>query len=149
MKSLSDFITENSASDTLARLKSKKSVTTKKTTISKVDLIKLEKHLDMLFKDLNIDIEFSSHFFDRLHDARNGKEITIDELNDIFTKAHTKYGVKISHSPDAFEAVLKSVATKINIPFVVNLKRNGMIEVTGKTVMRKKNFSTSNLELKV
>ena len=37
--------------------------------------------------------------------------------------------------------------TDINMPFVLNKTRGGELELVAKTVMRKKNFSTSNQKL--
>ena len=51
--------------------------------------------------------------------------------------------------PDA-EAVLKDLATDVNIPFALDWnKGSGMLELVAKTVMRKKNFKTSNREFEV
>jgi len=150
----SSFIKERSnlAAEKLAALRNKSTSTVKKTPehrqITKPELDQLEKHLDALFKHLKIDIEFTRHFFDRLNNERNKKDITISELNDLFQKVHKKFGVKLTHEPDKFEAVFKSISSKINIPFVVKLN-NGMIEIISKTVMRKDSFKTSNQQLKV
>jgi len=145
-----DFLGESpTAMAKLAALKAKRQPVKKEQPISHADLDKLESHLDKLFKGLNIDIEFSKHFFDRLSDARNGKMIKLSELNDIFTKAHAKYGKSISTKRDGWQAVINSLSSSLNIPFVVNLKRNGMLEVVGKTIMRKKDFKTPNQKLKV
>lgn len=148
MISFSDFLKESSptALAKLAQLKNKKKPDS---PISKQQLDTLEKHLDSLFKHLNIDIEFSRHFFERLHDARNGKTITIKELNDLFEATHKKFGVSLSNKKNNFQAVIKSLATKINVPFVININRNGHIELVGKTIMRKASFKTPNQELKV
>jgi len=135
------------AQATLARLRAEKK--RKETEISKEELARLEKVLDALFKHLNIDIEFTRHFFERVNDARNKKNITIEELNRIFQKAHEKYGLSLINKPNNFEAVLKSVLSKINIPFVLRINKNGIIELIAKTVMRKANFKTRNPELKV
>jgi len=117
--------------------------------VTQSDLNRLESVLDKLFKHLDIDIEFTRHFLDRVNDARNIRNITIQELNDLFVKAHNKYGVSLSNKPNDFQAVLKSLMTNINIPFVINVNRQGHIELTAKTVMRKKDFKTPNPELKV
>jgi hypothetical protein len=37
----------------------------------------------------------------------------------------------------------------INMPFVINIDKNGMLDLVAKTVMRKKNFKTSNMELPI
>ena len=48
--------------------------------ISQSQLNSLEKELDSLFATVGIDIEFTRHFFERVNDARNGRDITVDEL---------------------------------------------------------------------
>jgi len=44
--------------------------------------------------------------------------------------------------------VLKSLKTKINVPFVIRLS-NKKIQLVSKTVMRKASFLTPNKEMKV
>ncbi|RMG32810.1 MAG: hypothetical protein D6732_12935, partial [Methanobacteriota archaeon] len=89
MKSFRTFVDEAmtpNAKRALERLRAKQQsslVVPKRNLITKQQLDALEKHLDALFRHLNIDIEFTKHFFERLHDARNKKDITIDELNDL------------------------------------------------------------------
>lgn len=132
----------------LAQLRAKNTKQPRK-LITKKELADLEKTLDALFKHLNIDIEFSKHFFDRLQDARNGKDISIEEVNALFVAVHNKFGKTLSNKPDDFQAVMKSIATKLNVPFVIKLNKKGMIELMSKTIMRKANFKTPNQELKV
>jgi len=149
MISFKQFLDESAAAQAkLAQLRAKKQPK-QRTLITKQQLGALERHLDQLFRDLGIDIEFTKHFFERLRDARNKKDITIEELNDIFTKAHNRYGSLLKGKPEDWQAVLKSISTKINIPFVIKIEKNGMIALVSKTVMRKQNFQTPNQELKV
>ena len=110
----------------------------------------LEKMLDKLFASLDIDVEFTRHFLDRVNDERNQKQITIFELTDLFGKVYNKYGKQIKElNPDA-EAVLKDISTSINVPFVIEYdRRKGMLELISKTVMRKKDFKTRNKVYKV
>jgi len=117
--------------------------------VTQQDLNHLEKMLDNLFKGLNIDIEFTRHFLDRVNDARNKKDITVAELEELFRKAYSLHGRTLTTKPDDFQAVIKSVSSNINVPFVLNLNKKGMIELVAKTVMRKADFKTPNPELKV
>jgi len=132
----------------LAKLKAKRNAPAEH-FITKSELSKLESNLDALFKHLNIDIEFSRHFFERLSDARNKKAITIQELNDLFVKVHNRFGKQISTKNKDYQAVMKDIMSSLNVPFVLNINKKGMIELMSKTIMRKKNFSTPNQELKV
>ena len=144
------FISESKAAMAkLAALKAKNAPKKEAPKVTQADLNNLERVLDRLFKDLNIDIEFTRHFLDRVNDARNKKGITIEELNALFTKAHNKHGTTLKNKPDDFQAILKSIMTKINVPFVIKLNKGGMIELVAKTVMRKADFKSSNQELKV
>jgi len=71
-------------------------------------------------------------------------DIADKELVRIFNKTYQKFGKAIARlGPDA-EAVMKDMKTDINMPFVLNLTKGGMLELIAKTVMRKKNFKTSN-----
>ena len=51
-------------------------------------------------------------------------------------------------SPGA-EAVIKDMRADINMPFVINIDRNGMLDLVAKTVMRKRDFKTTSMELPV
>ena len=110
--------------------------------ITKSDLDQVEKYADRLFAALGIDVEFTKHFMDRVNDARNIKQITTSELIRLFKQSYKKYGKKISKMSDDANAVIHDMKTDINMPFVLNYKK-GEIELVAKTVMRKKNFTTS------
>lgn len=117
-----------------------------KAKLSKSDLDGVEKYADRLYKSVGVDVEFTRHFLDRLNDARNKKQITVAELIRLFKQSYKRYGKKIaSLGPDA-EAVLNDMQTDINMPFV--LKWDGKeLDLVAKTVMRKRNFGTSNPKL--
>ena len=51
-------------------------------------------------------------------------------------------------NPDA-EAVITDMETDVNMPFVLNLDRNKMLDLVAKTVMRKKDFKTKDQKLRV
>jgi len=123
---------------------------TEEKEITRDDLKAIENYADRLFKALNIDIEFTKHFLDRVNDARNVKQITSTELTDLFRKTYNTHGKKISSlGPDA-EAVIADMLSNVNMPFVLKWDRtNQELDLVAKTVMRKKNFMTSNPKLKV
>ena len=114
----------------------------KEREITKSDLDQVERYADKLFGALKIDVEFTKHFMDRVNDARNVKQITTSELVRLFKQSYKKYGKKIAKMSDDANAVIHDMKTDINMPFVLNYK-NGEIELVAKTVMRKKNFTTS------
>ena len=118
--------------------------------ITQVQLDTLEKYLDQLFSKLGIDVEFTRHFLDRVNDERNLKQITIKELAILFKDTYINYGKKIAQmGPDA-QAVIKDMRSDINVPFVLNWdSRSQVLDLVAKTVMRKKNFTTPNPELKI
>jgi hypothetical protein len=118
--------------------------------ISAAELKGIEMYADKLFKAVGIDVEFTRHFLDRVNDARNVKDITPTELALLFRKTYAVHGQKIPKlGPDA-EAVIADMASNINLPFVLKWDRNTQeFDLVAKTVMRKKNFMTSNPKLKV
>tara|TARA_B110001450_G_scaffold236287_1_gene241624 strand:- start:605 stop:1666 length:1062 start_codon:yes stop_codon:yes gene_type:complete len=118
-----------------------------KKQIKKSDLDQIEKYADRIFAAVGIDVEFTRHFLDRVNDARNIKQITPSELTRLFKQSFKKYGKKISKLGDDAQAVINDMKTNINVPFVLNKTRGGELELVAKTVMRKKNFSTSNTKL--
>jgi hypothetical protein len=119
-----------------------------KEEITKSDLNQIERIADEWFEDYGIDVTFTHHFLDRVNDPRNGKPISPEELEDIFTQSAEKYGVKLSQFPDNFEAVLLKLRNDINVPFALNYdEKNDEIDLVAKTIMRKKDFKTSNPKL--
>lgn len=114
--------------------------------ISKVQLGVLEKYLDKIWKAAGIDIEFTKHFFDRVNDPRNQKQITVRELQDIFVKTYRKYADKLKKMRFSdVDAVLTDLANDINIPFTLRYNKSaGELELVSKTVMRKKGFMSSD-----
>ena len=118
------------------------------TVITQPMLDTLEKHLDRLFAAVGIDVEFTRHFLDRVNDRRNGEQITLKELAILFKDAYNKYGKRIAQmGPDA-EAVIKDMRSDVNVPFALDWDSNKQeLDLVAKTVMRKKDFRTSNPEL--
>ena len=113
--------------------------------ITKSDLDQVEKYADKLFAAVGIDVEFTRHFLDRVNDERNKKPISTAELIGLFKKTYKKHGKKIPTLGAEAEAVIKDMRTDINMPFVINIDRDGMLDLVAKTVMRKKNFKTINM----
>jgi len=116
-------------------------------TISPQQLGELEIYIDRLFQAVGLDIEFTRHFQQRLSDARNKKPITISELQRMFKKIHRQMhkGQDLVDLGDTAEAVLKDLASNINVPFVINWdNRNQEFDLIAKTIMRKPDFKTSN-----
>ena len=106
------------------------------------DLNDVEKFADALWGKVGIDVEFTRHFLDRVNDQRNGKPISAAELIRLFKKAYHKYGKQLADE-DELEAVMTDLMTQINLPFVIN-DRGDDTELVAKTVMRKKDFKTTN-----
>ena len=117
--------------------------------VSKQDLDQVEKYADKLFAVVGIDVEFTRHFLDRVNDTRNKKPISTAELVRLFRLSYKKYGKKIPKMGPKAQAVIHDMETDINMPFVLNIDRSGMLDLVAKTVMRKKNFKTSNPKLEV
>ena len=113
------------------------------------DLKDIERYADKLFAAVGIDVEFTKHFHDRANDPRNDKPITTAELLGIFKRTYKKYGKRIRKLNPGAQGVIKDMRADINMPFVINIDKNGMLDLVAKTVMRKKNFKTSNMELPI
>ena len=118
-------------------------------SVTSSDLKQIEKYADRIFAKVGIDVEFTRHFIDRVNDERNKKQISPAELVRLFNKTYQKHGKTIARlGPDA-QAVINDMQTDINMPFVLKLDRNGMLELIAKTIMRKKDFKTPNKKLTV
>ena len=118
--------------------------------ITPSDLEALETFADRIFGKVGIDVEFTRHFLDRVNDARNGTQITASELTRLFKQEYKKWGQPIAQMGPDQEAVMKDLATDINMPFaLVWDKENEELDLIVKTVMRKKDFKTSNREFEI
>jgi len=118
--------------------------------ITKVDLKQVEAFADKIFAKVGIDVEFTKHFLQRANDKRNGKEINIAELTRLFKQTYKKYGKKIPKLGDDAQAVLNDTQTDLNLPFVLKWdEKSQEFDLISKTIMRKKEFKTSNPKLKV
>ena len=118
--------------------------------LTQSELDQLEVFADRLFAKVGIDVEFTRHFLDRVNDERNVKQITASELTRLFKQEYKRWGKPIAQMGPDSEAVLKDLATDVNIPFALRWdKANNELDLIAKTVMRKKNFKTSNKEFEI
>ena len=104
--------------------------------MAKSDLDTIERYADSKLSPE--DIEFTKHFFDRLNDPRNGKEITVGELTGFFKRLSKHKKNFIAFLSKYNDIVIKDKKTKINIPFIKQSNK-----VIAKTVMRKNDFKVS------
>jgi hypothetical protein len=116
--------------------------------LSMGDLKKAERHIDKAFASIGIDVEFTKHFIERVNHKRNEKDITVEELEDIFDKALKTYGRAIENMGDKYNGILTDMSTWVNLPFVIRKNGSGMPQLVAKTVMRTKQFFPSNREKK-
>ena len=110
------------------------------------DLNALERYLDRFYKNVGLDIDIHGrHFLERINDARNGKQITIAELKNLFGEVFNKYAENISKKGDDFQGVLVKMTSDINVPFVIHWdNKNKEFDLKAKTIMRKKGFQTND-----
>lgn len=114
--------------------------------ITRDEMRELEKFADDLLKTYGIDIEFTKHFGDRMSDERNVPCITVSELRDFFRKIYVNKGIKIKGNV-GIEAVLNDIQKKLNMPVIIDRKRDGDVEVRFKTIMRKRDFKTPDRKI--
>lgn len=117
--------------------------------VSSSEMKNVEKFADALFKELDIDVQFTKHFKDRVNDTRNHPNISAKELVDFFKKAFEKQGKNIASMTSGKEALLNDMQKKLNLPFVFKWDgKNFEFDLVAKTIMRKNNFKTSNKVLR-
>lgn len=116
--------------------------------LSNRELDLIEEYADELFALVGIDVEFTRHFKERVNDIRNKKPISMEELRDLFRKTYKKYGDKLPNFKKDSEAVIKDMASNINMPFVITFD-GGEMDLVAKTIMRKKDFKSSNPTMSV
>jgi len=111
-------------------------------TEKQLDLI--EDYADKLFRELDMDVDFTKHFRERVNDTRNDKHpITSAELIGFFKRSFIKTGKKIAKLPDSAQAVLHDMRTDFNVPFViVHYEQSQDLVLKLKTIMRKKDFKS-------
>ena len=118
--------------------------------ISREELKEVENFADKLFEGLGIDIAFTNHFYERLNDPRNGKQITDIELKEMFKDMFLKIGNNLSEMKIDTEAVINDVSSKLNMPFVMMYdSRNNEVDLVSKTIMRKDDFKTLTKKYKI
>jgi len=114
--------------------------------VSQKQISDLEKFGDRLLKKFDIDIEFTRHFADRMNDTRNDPEIKVAELQKLFKKIQKNKGSEIKKH-GGMEVVLKDLSKDLNLPVAIK-KKGDEFEVINKTIMRKKDFKSSNKVIK-
>ena len=118
--------------------------------LSRADVDAIARFADKLYKKLGIDVTFTKHFMDRVNDERNGKPISGAELVRLFKKEYERWGKQVAQLGPDVEGTFKDLTTDINLPFVLRWDRDEEeLDLVAKTVMRKKNFKTSNKEFPV
>ena len=118
--------------------------------VTQSQLNDIEKYADRLFKAVNVDVNFTRHFVDRVNDKRNEKPISTSELTRLFKQTYKKHGKKIPKMGDDAQAVIYDMQTDINMPFVLAYDdRNKELDLVAKTIMRKKDFKTPNQKLAI
>lgn len=107
------------------------------TELTNSEINSLEAYLDKIFAELEVDVEFTRHFKERLQ----GREETVKirDIKDTFNKMLKKYQERIVKSPKA-KSVLQDLSNNLNIPFVVDKLKDGTYELNTLTIMKKKGF---------
>lgn len=109
--------------------------------IDKSQLSNIERYADSQLAPA--DIEFAiPHFFDRLNDPRNGKEVTAAELTGFFKRLSKHKRDFLEFLKKYKEIVVKDKRNDLNIPFIKSANK-----VIAKTIMRKPDFKTYDYTL--
>lgn len=118
--------------------------------LTPAELDQIEAFADKVFSKVGIDVNFTRHFIDRVNDERNKKQITASELTRLFKQIYKRHGKKIAQlGPDA-QAVMVDLNTDVNMPFALDWdEQNQELDLFAKTIMRKKDFKTSNQKFAV
>ena len=104
--------------------------------IPMVDLQKIDQFADKQLNPLDVVIT-DKHFFDRLNDPRNGKEISQAELIGFFKRLGKNKKQFLDFLDKYQEMVAVDDRTNINIPFMKQANK-----AIAKTIMRKKDFKS-------
>jgi hypothetical protein len=107
------------------------------------DLQKIDQFADKKLNPVNV-VLTDKHFFDRLNDPRNGKEISQAELIGFFKRLSKKKKEFVEFLNQYNSLVAVDDRTNINIPFMKQANK-----AIAKTVMRKKDFKTPDKKLDI
>jgi hypothetical protein len=110
------------------------------------DLQKIDTFADKQLNPLDI-VLTGRHFFDRLNDPRNGKEISNAELVRFFKRLSKKKKEFVEFLQTYNSVVATDDKTNINIPFMK--AANSELKIIAKTIMRKKDFKTPDKTLDI
>jgi hypothetical protein len=115
-------------------------------TINEIPMGDLQKIDQFADKKLNpVDVVLTDkHFFDRLNDPRNGKEISQAELIGFFKRLSKKRKEFVEFLNQYNSLVAVDDRTNINIPFMKQANK-----AIAKTIMRKKDFKTPDKKLDI
>jgi len=118
-------------------------------SVSQSDFKAVEKFADRIFAELDIDVEFTKHFKDRVNDTRNNPPISANELKDFFQKAFNRHGDNIAAMKPNKQALLNDIQKELNLPFVYKWDgKNFEFDLVAKTIMRKHDFKSSDKKLR-
>ena len=107
--------------------------------MAKSDLDAVEKYADQQLSPEDIELgKESDHFFQRLNDPRNGKQISAAELTGFFKRLAKNKKKFLDFVKQYNQFVVKDNRTKINIPFMTVANK-----LIAKTIMRKDDFKSS------
>jgi hypothetical protein len=107
--------------------------------MAKSDLDTVEKYADNQLSPEEIELgKQTDHFFQRLNDPRNGKEISTAELIGFFKRLGDNKKRFLEFIKQYQQFVVKDTRTNINIPFMQQANK-----LIAKTIMRKSDFKSS------
>ena len=110
-----------------------------KVEMAKSDLDQVEKYADSQLSPEDVELgKETDHFFQRLNDPRNGKEISAPELTGFFKRLSKHKKQFIEFLKQYKEFVVLDKRTNINIPFMKVANK-----LIAKTIMRKADFKSS------
>ena len=107
------------------------------------DLQKIDQFADKKLNPVDV-VLTDKHFFDRLNDPRNGKEISQAELIGFFKRLSKKKKEFVEFLNQYNSLVAVDDRTNINIPFMKQANK-----AIAKTIMRKKDFKTPDKKLDI
>jgi hypothetical protein len=107
------------------------------------DLKKIDSFADKKLNPIDV-VLTDKHFFDRLNDPRNGKEISQAELIGFFKRLGKKKKEFLDFLDKYNTLLAVDDRTNINIPFMKQANK-----AIAKTVMRKKDFKSSDKKLDI
>lgn len=110
--------------------------------ISDLAINELVKYVNNKWNKIGLEVNFGTHFGQRINDERNNPPIDIQEVAKLFDKLFVNAGKAIARLPIGFKSVMNDPDTDINVMFKI-IETGGHKVVMLTSIIRKTKFRSN------